>query len=128
MVEYRPYVPISHGLRVGTAILSYNGNLFFGITGDYETMPDVGVLATAVASEIEDLRECAVVQLAKVRSKVRSNGRANERANGKLATDVTARRSDDKSAHGTNGSRSSKPPKPRVPQPVTAGHHSMRKP
>ncbi len=55
MLEYRPFVPISHGLRVGTAILSYNGKLFFGVTGDFETMPDVGVLARAVASGIDDL-------------------------------------------------------------------------
>ena len=41
MLEYRPFVPISHGIRVSTAILSYNGRLFFGITGDYETAPDV---------------------------------------------------------------------------------------
>jgi WS/DGAT/MGAT family acyltransferase len=63
MLEYRPFVPISHGLRVGTAILSYNGNLFFGVTGDYETMPDVGVLATAVASGIEDLHGRALLRL-----------------------------------------------------------------
>ena len=35
MLEYLPFAPISHGLRVGTAILSYNGNVFFGVTGDY---------------------------------------------------------------------------------------------
>ena len=60
MLEYRPFVPISHGLRVGTAILSYKGNLFFGVTGDYETMPDVGVLAAAVPTEIEQLRDRAL--------------------------------------------------------------------
>jgi WS/DGAT/MGAT family acyltransferase len=67
MLEYRPFVPISHGLRVGTAILSYNGNLFFGITGDYETMQDVGVLASAVTSGIEELRDCALVELGRQR-------------------------------------------------------------
>ena len=55
MREYRPFVPISHGIRVGTAILSYNGRLCFGITGDYESMPDVGVLADAVTADIEYL-------------------------------------------------------------------------
>ena len=44
MLEYRPYVPISHGLRVGTAILSYNGRLFFGITGDFRTTPDLSLI------------------------------------------------------------------------------------
>ena len=46
MLEYYPYVPLSHGVRVGTAILSYNGRLAFGITGDFDTAPDVGELAT----------------------------------------------------------------------------------
>jgi diacylglycerol O-acyltransferase / wax synthase len=59
MSEYRPFVPISHGLRVGTAILSYNGRLFFGVTGDYETMPDVGLLADETVSGINELFEFA---------------------------------------------------------------------
>ena len=60
MREYRPFVPISHGLRVGTAILSYNGRLFFGVTGDYRTVPDVDVLAGATAAGVEELRERAL--------------------------------------------------------------------
>jgi diacylglycerol O-acyltransferase / wax synthase len=60
MTEYRPFVPISHGLRVGTAILSYNGRLYFGVTGDYETMPDVAVLADETASGIDELFDLAV--------------------------------------------------------------------
>ena len=63
MLEYRPYVPISHGLRVGTAILSYNGRLFFGVTGDFRTTPDVPVLADEAATGIEDLRELALERL-----------------------------------------------------------------
>ena len=63
MLEYLPFVPISHGLRVGTAILSYNGRIFFGVTGDYATMPDVDVLAAAAVSGIEELRGLARIQL-----------------------------------------------------------------
>jgi diacylglycerol O-acyltransferase / wax synthase len=55
MLEYRPYVPISHGVRVGTAILSYNGRLAFGVTGDLDTAPDVSVLATGIRSGIDAL-------------------------------------------------------------------------
>jgi diacylglycerol O-acyltransferase len=64
MLEYRPFVPISHGVRVTTAILSYNGRLYFGITGDYKTAPDVGVLASAAARGIEQLCQRALAQLA----------------------------------------------------------------
>jgi WS/DGAT/MGAT family acyltransferase len=59
MLEYRPFVPISHGVRVSTAILSYNGRLFFGITGDRYTAPDVGVLGAAAARAVDELRHRA---------------------------------------------------------------------
>jgi diacylglycerol O-acyltransferase len=63
MEEYRPFVPISHGLRVGTAILSYNGKLFFGVTGDFRTTPDVQVLAGAAAEGVTELHERALETL-----------------------------------------------------------------
>jgi diacylglycerol O-acyltransferase / wax synthase len=55
MLEYRPYVPLSHGVRVGTAILSYNGRLAFGVTGDLDTAPDVGILAAGIAAGVDEL-------------------------------------------------------------------------
>ncbi|HVC66244.1 MAG TPA: wax ester/triacylglycerol synthase family O-acyltransferase [Acidimicrobiales bacterium] len=63
MLEYRPYVPISHGLRVGTAVLSYDGRLFFGITGDFRTTPDVGVVAAGAAAGIGELKELALERI-----------------------------------------------------------------
>jgi diacylglycerol O-acyltransferase / wax synthase len=60
MLEYRPFVPISHGVRVSTAILSYNGHIFFGVTGDYTTAPDVHVLALAASTGIEQLHKQAL--------------------------------------------------------------------
>jgi diacylglycerol O-acyltransferase len=68
MLENRPFVPISHGVRVSTAILSYNGHLFFGITGDYETAPDVQVLASAASTCIAQLGARAVDRPDKPRS------------------------------------------------------------
>ena len=59
MLEYRPFVPITHGIRVGTAILSYNGRLFFGVTGDFDTAGDVAVVARATADTITELRVIA---------------------------------------------------------------------
>lgn len=55
MLEYLPFVPIIHGFRVGTAILSYNGSLAFGITGDYDTATDIDVLAEGIVTGIDDL-------------------------------------------------------------------------
>lgn len=59
MLSYLPFVPLTEGVRVGTAILSYNGRLSFGITGDYDTAPDVDVLADAIADEVAALRALA---------------------------------------------------------------------
>ncbi len=68
VLENRPFVPISHGIRVSTAILSYNGRLFFGITGDYETASDVRVLAVAASTGIEELTTRAIAVRKKTRS------------------------------------------------------------
>lgn len=64
MLAYLPYVPISHGVRIGTAILSYNGSLAFGVTGDFDTAPDVAVLADAIPVGFAQLVERAEAALA----------------------------------------------------------------
>ena len=55
MREYRPFVPIFHGMRVATAILSYDGRISFGVTGDFDTVPDVAVLADGAAAGVDEL-------------------------------------------------------------------------
>lgn len=55
MLEWYPYVPIGQGLRVGTAILSYAGQLAFGITSDYDTVQDAGVLARGIVQGVAEL-------------------------------------------------------------------------
>ena len=59
MMEYRPFVPIFHGMRVATAILSYDGKIAFGVTGDWDTAPDVAILATGAAAGVHELLEHA---------------------------------------------------------------------
>jgi diacylglycerol O-acyltransferase / wax synthase len=50
-----PYVPLAAPLRVGVAIFSYDGELTFGVTGDYDTAADIGVLARGVSDGIDEL-------------------------------------------------------------------------
>ncbi len=59
MVEYLPFVPLSPGVRIGVAILSYNGGLAFGITGDYDSAPDVQTMAEGIEAAIVELSELA---------------------------------------------------------------------
>ena len=59
MLEYLPFVPLSEGVPIGVAILSYNGRLTFGITGDYDTASDVHFMAKQIEAEVIALRELA---------------------------------------------------------------------
>lgn len=59
MLEYFPFVPISHGLRTGVAILSYNGTIGFGVTGDWDSIPDVAVLAEGIEAGMRELLDAS---------------------------------------------------------------------
>ncbi len=48
VVRLLPIPPIALGLRTGIAIVSYADTLVFGITGDYDTAPDVGDIARGI--------------------------------------------------------------------------------
>jgi diacylglycerol O-acyltransferase len=54
-LELHPYVPITGGMRVATAIFSYLGRLNFGITGDFDAMPDLEVLAKGIRAGFDEL-------------------------------------------------------------------------
>ncbi len=55
MLSVYPYVPLGGSVRIGVAIFSYAGQLNFGITGDWETAPDIEVLADGIEEGIADL-------------------------------------------------------------------------
>ncbi len=59
MLEYLPFVPLSSGVRIGVAILSYNGHVAFGVTGDYDTARDVREMAERIEAQIHTLHELA---------------------------------------------------------------------
>jgi diacylglycerol O-acyltransferase / wax synthase len=59
MVEYLPFVPLSQGLRIGVAILSYNGQVRFGVTSDYDTVPEVDWFCGRIEAGIAELAACA---------------------------------------------------------------------
>lgn len=59
LLEYFPFVPISYGLRTGVAILSYNGKIGFGVTGDWDSVPDVGVLSDGIEAGIRELLDAS---------------------------------------------------------------------
>ncbi len=48
MLRAFPYVPLGGQMRLGIAIFSYDGEVNFGITGDYDTTSDIDILAGGI--------------------------------------------------------------------------------
>lgn len=59
LVEIHPYVPIAEGVRIGVAILTYDGRVTFGLTGDAATTEDLGVLARGIEDGVRELVQAA---------------------------------------------------------------------
>jgi diacylglycerol O-acyltransferase / wax synthase len=55
MLEAFPFVPLASSVRIGVAIFSYNGMLNYGVTGDYDTAPDIAVLCSGVEAGMREL-------------------------------------------------------------------------
>jgi WS/DGAT/MGAT family acyltransferase len=50
-----PMVPLAKNTALGIAIMSYNGQLNFGLSGDYDTLADLDTLADELRSSIEEI-------------------------------------------------------------------------
>ena len=55
MLESFPYIPLFAQVRVAVAIFSYDGALSFGVSGDYDTAPDIDVLCEGIARGVSQL-------------------------------------------------------------------------
>jgi WS/DGAT/MGAT family acyltransferase len=60
LLESFPFVPLIGNVRISIAIFSYDGGLYFGVTGDYDSSSDINVLTTGIkhgASELLRISE-----------------------------------------------------------------------
>jgi WS/DGAT/MGAT family acyltransferase len=57
--EIHPLVPLAAEHAVGVAAVSYDGNVFFGVVADRDTVPDLEVLLSALRASIEELLSAA---------------------------------------------------------------------
>jgi diacylglycerol O-acyltransferase / wax synthase len=81
MLEAVPYVPLAGQVRVGVAIFSYDGALKFGVTGDYETAPDIRVLCEGIETGMSELLDAAQAEPeAPARPRRRAGRRAEQPA------------------------------------------------
>ncbi|HEX8926001.1 MAG TPA: WS/DGAT domain-containing protein, partial [Terriglobales bacterium] len=58
-----PYVPIGGEIGMNCAVLSYNGTLFVGFTGDAPAIPDIAKLAESFQESFVDLRNAMLAPL-----------------------------------------------------------------
>lgn len=59
IVDFFPMVPLARGQALGVAVMSYNGRLGFGLTGDWDAVPDLDDLAEDLRAAIDELSETA---------------------------------------------------------------------
>jgi diacylglycerol O-acyltransferase len=59
MLQSYPFVPVVGSIRIVVAIFSYDGGLYFGVTGDYDGAPDIDKLTTGIERGMDDLLELA---------------------------------------------------------------------
>lgn len=55
LLELHPYVPLTGGIRMVTAIVSYCGTLYFGITADFDAVPDLDTFAKGASAGLAEL-------------------------------------------------------------------------
>jgi diacylglycerol O-acyltransferase / wax synthase len=55
LLESFPFVPLIGNVRISIAIFSYNGGLYFGVTGDYDSCSDIDVLTKGVERGVAEL-------------------------------------------------------------------------
>jgi WS/DGAT C-terminal domain len=57
MIDWYPYVPVGGEMAVNCAILSYNGKVYFGFSGDVHAAPDLKRMEKLLILSFNELRE-----------------------------------------------------------------------
>ncbi|HEX6887590.1 MAG TPA: wax ester/triacylglycerol synthase family O-acyltransferase, partial [Candidatus Nanopelagicales bacterium] len=60
MLTMTPYIPIAESVRISIGIASYDGQLAFGVTGDYDAVPDLDRLCEAIGTSLDELAAAAL--------------------------------------------------------------------
>ena len=80
MVRWYPYVPIGGELALNCAILSYDGMIYFGFSGDVHAAPDLGRLEKFLKLSFAELRDAAGIAPEPRRSRGKSSRVTNQPA------------------------------------------------
>lgn len=73
-----PMVPLAENTALGVAVMSYNGQMTFGLNADYDALPDLESMAEALRDAIDALRQVAGAPSARARRGARPSARTGE--------------------------------------------------
>jgi diacylglycerol O-acyltransferase len=65
LTDIFPMVPLGQNLTFGVAIVSYNGTMNFGLTGDFNAMPDLDDIPGDFAEALAEIADAAGVTLSR---------------------------------------------------------------
>jgi hypothetical protein len=85
MLHCYPYVPVGGEMAVNCAILSYNGTVYFGFSGDVHAAPDLRRLETLLMESFTELRDAVGIRPPQKKKSVR------RKRGGVLAASVPAK-------------------------------------
>jgi diacylglycerol O-acyltransferase / wax synthase len=88
MLYSYPYVPVMGSVRISVGIFSYGGQLAYGITADYDSVPDIEVLRRGIEAGVTELLNAA----RRTQAKRRAPRKAPSRAASPRRRAATARR------------------------------------
>ncbi len=71
MLHCYPYVPVGGEMAVNCAILSYNGTVYFGFSGDVHAAPDLRRLETLLMESFTELRDAVGIRPPRKKKSVR---------------------------------------------------------
>jgi diacylglycerol O-acyltransferase len=88
MLRWYPYVPVGGELAVNCAILSYDGMVYFGFSGDVHAAPDLGRLEKLLKQNFDELCEAAGVNAPRSKPERKKRAQAKEPVRSKPAMPV----------------------------------------
>jgi diacylglycerol O-acyltransferase len=62
MIDWYPYVPVGGEMAVNCAILSYNGKVYFGFSGDVQAAPDLARMEKLLLLSFNELRDAVTLR------------------------------------------------------------------
>jgi diacylglycerol O-acyltransferase / wax synthase len=74
------FLPKNHALAV--AIMSYNGGLDYGLLGDYDALPDIGVIADGIEASLQELLDAAQTRASSTNGGEKARNGGEKRRNG----------------------------------------------